>query len=322
MSLKNSIRYNPILRRIVTALMVNMEYPSVLGIDPTNACNLKCSFCGASKAKGSIGFMDMELFKKIIRESLSHGKRCMIILHNSGEPLLHKDICAMVEFVKVHRAARNVQFSTNGILLTEELARGLIKAGLDQITFSVDAYTPEEYRLLKGADLLNAVIENAKMLMRLKKESRSRYPVVSAKMVRRRGFEHTFKPFLKMWSGIADEALLTPYSNWGGAVGYNGTEEPPARRYACHFLWYYPVVNWDGRVFHCCASCEDAAVVGDLRNCSMADVWRSKKLEDIRQAHLESDFGRASACAKCSYWAESGCGMDAWFTMKQNRQRG
>jgi uncharacterized Fe-S cluster-containing radical SAM superfamily protein len=312
-SLKNKIRYNPFLRKIFTMFLINMEFPSVLGIDPTNVCNLRCTFCGAQRTKGKIGYMDFELFRKIIRESLNYGKRWMIILHNAGEPLLNKNICKMVEFIKQNKAARNVHFATNGVLLDEDLARDLINARLDQITFSIDAYTKEEYIQLKGEDSLEKVIHNAKMLMRLKRQMGTSLPLVSAKMTRRRGFQHTFSPFLKTWSGIVDEAILTPYSNWGGAVGYEGVEAIPLSRYACHFLWYYPVVNWDGKVFFCCATTEEAAVIGDLNCSTLREIWGGERLNKIRQAHLSGNLGTVPICAKCTYWAESKINLDPWL---------
>jgi radical SAM protein with 4Fe4S-binding SPASM domain len=309
-SAKNFIRYNRCLRPLVTLMMVDYQFPSVLGIDPTNICNLKCKICPASFDKSPRGMMARELFKRIINESLKYGKRWMIILHNFGEPLIHPQIAEMVRIIKEKKAAEIVQFATNGILATEEILNDLISAGLDAITFSIDAYSPEEYKELKGLDALEKVKANVRLLMDLKKKRQSVLPWVCAKMIRRRGFEHTFKPFLDEWRKIADEVALTPFSNWAGDITYQGTEPIRKKRYACHFLWYYPVINWQGDVFICCATFSPQAIIGNLEKESIHDIWTREKLRKIREAHLKKDFRQIPYCADCTYWSESNFNLD------------
>ena len=50
------------------------EFPVHLGIEPTNACNLNCVFCARHEAKyGEYGYMDFEVYKKIIDEGSKYG---------------------------------------------------------------------------------------------------------------------------------------------------------------------------------------------------------------------------------------------------------
>jgi radical SAM protein with 4Fe4S-binding SPASM domain len=259
------------------------------------------------------GTMELSLFEDIIEQCSMQKRLWMFILHNFGEPLLNPSIARMVSMAKERNIARSIQFATNGLLLTESKARDLIEAGLDGIVFSVDAYSGEEYKALKGKDMLDKVVENARTFIRVKKELKSSSPHVCAKMVRRKGYEHTFEPFLKMWSEIVDEAALTSFSNWGAMVGYDGSEEIPTQRYACHFLWYYPAINWDGRVFFCCAACDADAVIGDLRESSLSDIWHGERLAEVRRAHLEGRFDKIAPCSKCSYWSESRVNLDKWL---------
>ena len=320
-SLKNVIRYRPFLRRLVTRHMIDFDFPAVIGIDPTTRCDLNCSFCGPRRAGLPDGKFSLELYGRIIGESLRHGLRQMLILHNSGEPLLNPDIYEMIALAKREKAARVVQFSTNGLNLTRENAAKLIEAGLDGLVISVDAATRGDYAELKGRDCLEKVIENARGLMEEKRRRKSSTPWVSAKMVRRRGKEDTFPRFLEFWSGIVDEAALTPFSNWGGAVDYGGTEPIPRKRFACHFLWYYPAIQWDGTVYCCCAGTEPAAVIGNVNEKSLAEIWRDEPLARLRGFHLEREYDRADPCRDCSYWAESGVDLDRWLMKRERRAR-
>ncbi len=318
-SLKNTIRYTPFLRGLITRRIISLDFPAVLGIDPTTECNLDCRFCGPRRMNLPRGMFSLDLFHKVINESRRHGRRQMIILHNSGEPLLNKDIYEMIAIAKRSQAARVVQFSTNGLLLTESNAGKLVRSGLDGLVISVDAYSREDYADLKGKDCLDRVIENARGLMAVKRRLRSRTPYVSAKMVRRSGYEDTFQPFLDLWKGIVDEAALTPYSNWGGAVEYQGTETIPPRRFACHFLWYYPAVQWDGTVYCCCASTAPGAVIGNLYEKSLEEIWKDRPLARLRRCHLEGNYGEIEPCRDCTYWSESGVNLDRWLRGKEGK---
>lgn len=320
-SLKNVIRYRPFLRRLVTKRIIDFSFPAVIGIDPTTRCNLNCSFCGPHQSGLPDGLFPIELYHRVIEESLRHGRRQMLVLHNSGEPLLNPDIYEMIAVAKRSRAARVVQFSTNAVNLTRENSVKLIESGLDGLVISVDAATREDYAELKGRDCLEKVVENARGLMEEKRRLKSSTPWVSAKMVRRRGREDTFDRFLQFWGEIVDEAALTPFSNWGGQIAYAGTETVPRERFACHFLWYYPVIQWDGTVYCCCGSTAPAGVIGNLNEKPLAEIWRDEPLSRLRRLHLEKRYDRAGPCGECTYWSESRVNLDGWLRRRERKRK-
>ncbi len=321
-SLKNVIRSRPFLRRWVTAYMIDFEFPAVIGIDPTTRCNLRCSFCGPQRSDLPDGMLSLELFHRILEESLRHGRRQMLILHNSGEPLLNPDIFDMISAAKRRRAARVVQFATNGVNLTRERAVRLIESGLDGLVISVDAARREEYAELKGVDCWEQVVENARTLMEEKRRRKSPTPYVSAKMVRRKGREGSFREFLDFWRPIVDEAALTPFTNWGGRVADEGTEPVARERFACHFLWFYPAIQWDGTVYCCCACTDRSAVIGNVNEKPLARIWRDEPLAALRRLHLEKRYGEARPCRDCTYWSESGSNLDRWLQRRERPWRG
>lgn len=83
-----------------------------------------------------------------------------------GEPLTHPHICRMVE--KAHRAGAVVELITNGILLTEKIARRLIEGGLDRLWVSLDGATPESYADVRLGTMLPDVIANLRQLEELR----------------------------------------------------------------------------------------------------------------------------------------------------------
>ncbi|HNW94491.1 MAG TPA: radical SAM protein [bacterium] len=276
---KDRIRYNRWLRGAATAVMACRRFPAVLGIDPSGECNLRCDFCapavrraGDRPAGDGPRLLDYALFEQVIDESLRHGRRMMIIMHNWGEPLLHPRLAEMVRHIKTTRAALQVQFSTNGVLLTEDTARVLIEAGLDGLVISVDAADAATYAARKGSDRYQAVMENVRGFMRVRQTLQRSNPFVSAKMIRGLDAPAAEQSFLDQWQPLVDRALLTKPFDWGGAVPQVPVPAAARARYACHFLWYYPVINWDGSVNCCCASCHPAAKVGNVREMPLAKI--------------------------------------------------
>ncbi|MDH4227968.1 MAG: radical SAM protein, partial [Deltaproteobacteria bacterium] len=70
--------------------------PSELFIEPTSQCNLKCPMCPQSTGlTRKHGFMDMELFRKVIKDAAEIGIP-KVSLFMGGESLLHKNIADMV----------------------------------------------------------------------------------------------------------------------------------------------------------------------------------------------------------------------------------
>lgn len=312
-SLKFTIRYTPILRAIFTLILVDRKFPSVIGIDPTNICNLKCKFCPTWKMKWEKGYIELRLIKKIINEVKASGKKLwMVILHNFGEPTLHKELGEIVKIIKESKITRSIQFATNGVALNEKIARELIEAKLDGLTFSVDALTRDEYKEIKGVDALERVKQNAKLIKKIKQELKSKLPHVSAKLVKMTKNRKEWKTFLKEWKSLVDEVALTEYTNWGGNVEYEGVYKIPKKRYACQFLWYYPVIAWNGDVYICCATISQKAIIGNLYKNTLKEIWEGEKMKEIRKAHLQKRFNDIEPCKNCTYWAESKVNLD-WF---------
>ena len=118
-------------------------------IEPTNTCNLRCTFCFVTEGMTrEDGFMDFELFKKVIDESPGLEHLCM---HNWGEPLLHKDIFRMINYAKAAGIAW-VVMNTNGTLLTDKIIQRIVDSGLDIIRFSIDG-SAETFKKIRGVEL-------------------------------------------------------------------------------------------------------------------------------------------------------------------------
>jgi MoaA/NifB/PqqE/SkfB family radical SAM enzyme len=89
-----------------------------------------------------------------------------VVLHGIGEPTLNPRLPEIIAVVKARGAY--ALFNTNGLLLRRPLNQRLVESGLDEVRISVDAATPETYRLVRKADAFGRVIANVRALAEIR----------------------------------------------------------------------------------------------------------------------------------------------------------
>jgi radical SAM protein with 4Fe4S-binding SPASM domain len=147
--------------------------PYVISWNLTYRCNLACEHCyldaGGAPRVDTENFADRselgtEDCFKVIDEIATFAPECVTIL-TGGEPLLRRDILEIVR-----RAAERglwVVVGTNGVRITENLARRLAEAGARGLSLSLDALDPDRhdgFRKVRGA--WRNTVEGAEILNR------------------------------------------------------------------------------------------------------------------------------------------------------------
>ncbi|TMC05592.1 MAG: radical SAM protein, partial [Chloroflexi bacterium] len=116
--------------------------PREVYIEPTNRCNELCTTCPRTFfTREPEADLDLGRFVAILDQFPGVER---VVLHGVGEPLLARDLPAMVAEAN-HRGAR-VLFNTNALALHRRLAERLVAAGLDELRVSMDAADSRTYR--------------------------------------------------------------------------------------------------------------------------------------------------------------------------------
>src|SRR5438477_594766 len=71
-------------------------------LEVNSMCNRKCGYCPNVSAKRPLGYMDDEIFKKLIGELGTMDFDGRISYHFYGEPLLDKRLPGFIEYTKQH----------------------------------------------------------------------------------------------------------------------------------------------------------------------------------------------------------------------------
>ncbi len=149
------------------------SFPTVLIVDPTNACNLRCPLCatGSGKSDHAKGMMTQELFAKVVDALGPYLYE--LHLYNWGEPLLNRHLPDFIAYTKAQSPAR-VFVSTNLNTLSPEMAERLVSSGVDEITVAADGITEETYQKYRIGGSFEKVFANLKMLTEKRAERGTR----------------------------------------------------------------------------------------------------------------------------------------------------
>src|SRR5215211_6812758 len=147
--------------------------PYVVSWNLTYRCNLACEHCyldaGGTPLVDADAFADRselgteECFR-VIDEIAALAPECLTIL-TGGEPLLRRDILEIVR--RASERGLWVVVGTNGVSITENLARRLADAGARGLSLSLDALDPDRHdglRKVRGA--WQNTVEGAEILNR------------------------------------------------------------------------------------------------------------------------------------------------------------
>ena len=129
---------------------MHLPLPDELYIEVTNRCNSRCQTCVRTfETLEPPRDLSLREFRRLV-DQVPGLRRA--VLHGVGEPLLNRDLEAMIAHLKDRPQPPTVLFNSNAMLLTAERRDALLDAGLDEFRISTDAAHPELYARIRGVD--------------------------------------------------------------------------------------------------------------------------------------------------------------------------
>lgn len=116
-------------------------------VEITNRCQLNCQMGIRQAWEAKLGDMPLTFFSAILAQLRDLPTVTTLKFGGYGEPLLPPDFFAMVE--AAHRQGLRTVATTNGLLLMEDGAEGLLDSGLDSLDVSVDGVSLEGYEEIR-----------------------------------------------------------------------------------------------------------------------------------------------------------------------------
>jgi uncharacterized radical SAM superfamily protein len=274
--------------------------PLHVDIELTNICDLKCEMCERRLMKRPLGMMTKETFQTIIDECKDIGVDS-VKLSGWGESLLHKDLIEMIRYAK-ENSELILHFNTNANQMTDKISEGIVDAGLDKLTISLDGISKKTYEKVRRGGKFEKVRGNIDSLLDVKKQNKSFLPVVTLQIIRMSITEHEVDLFVDYWKDRVDYVSVT---NIGATtsdekiLSLSLREKKRVGFKPCEQLWQRFTIFWDGTVTVCCNDFDGYLAVGKVGVDSLIDLWRGEKLTNLRKRHKDLNFD-GLVCGKCA----------------------
>lgn len=327
--IKEQIKDKMYFRKKRLQARIPLPFPMVINIELTNKCTENCIWCPRDSMTRERGFMEFDVFKKIIDEIPRNQKLRRLYVHWMGEPLLHPEFLKFIEYAKSKDKAESIVIATNGFLLSKDVMKRMIELKIDELFVAIDAVDPGSYSEFKNTDHFNIVKDNIVGALALKREVRLRLPFIRVKFLET---DQNFRDkdlFRLQWRGIADSVFFEKdLSIWDGksekvnkyikSMGcylkhYGGL----AVRYPCDRLWYLMAVQWNGIVSPCVCDWNGENGIGDIRKQRIEEIWYSDILMSYRSHHINRTFEKVRLCSVCTRWGTRN--MGDWLTKHKRK---
>ncbi|MBD5545750.1 MAG: radical SAM protein [Lachnospiraceae bacterium] len=291
---------------------VPLSTPFVVFLDPCGACNFSCKFCPCNHSDFMSlerhKKMSMQMFEKVLDDLAEFSEQIKVInLYGFGEPLLHPQYIEMVKRIKERKLCREVRCTTNGFLLTPKLNQQLVSAGIDMVRISVEALTEQDYKEICGINIdLKKFISNIKNLYEVSRGTNTKVSVKTLNVAladdaAANQFYDIFEP-ISDYSYIQDTTqawsefdAYVPEGNYeAGNIGDMKDEDK-----ICSFALTNMAIHSNGSVGVCPQDWKFATEYGNVRDCSLKDLWNSNKLKGFRIAHLSGNRRKIPYCRDC-----------------------
>ena len=285
------------------ANLKKLDFPIQLDFELNSSCNLKCPMCPISaespKGKGKKTWFDFDFFKEIIDYASEKGTRS-IKLNYINEPLIRRDIIKFIKYAKSKKII-DIYFSTNGILLNDDLSKELILSGLTRIQISIDAVTQKTYDKVRPGGDLNKVINNLKRFLEIKNELKKTLPLVRVNFVKTPLNEFELDEFLKSWEGVVDmigiQEFIKPTKIQDKMISKKTLDK---KNFKCSFPYKQLVINNEKDILPCCTFWgEELAIQKIEKPEDLSIAWNSKKMKYLREKHFNGEYNDIIQCKNC-----------------------
>ena len=266
-----------------------LKFPKRIEIELVSDCNLRCIYCPRHYVNELKGYIDFNLYKKIINESLAHPET-VIVLHRRGESMLHPKFNKMLELVAGN--FKEVQMATNATLLNKDKYEAIVN-GLTFLSFSLDTpsnfdktripakYSKVESKILKFLDYNKGRVKTQASMVKTMDTT-----------------EEECAEFKQIWKDRVDRVRIYEEHSSDGSFG--SLKNPRQKRKSCVMPFYEMLIYDNGNVGRCNHDW-DSDGMGDVTKNSLKEVWMNTKYVDLREQHLTQKL-TDPVCSKCDSW--------------------
>lgn len=179
-----------------------------------------------------------------------------------------------------------------------------IQAGLSNIKFSVNAATPEIYKMVHGKDDFDAVKNNIKSLRNYITKNGIDLPIFIS-FVKNNINKDEVSALYSSFDNLVDNIYIFQCANQAGGMLelisndiVSERDLQPGSNIPCEMVFNRLHVTYEGYLNACCADVNGYLSAVDLHNTTLLEAWNSEILKDLRKQHLNHRLSH-NRCYNC-----------------------
>jgi len=317
---------------VATKLSALAPYPFKIEVEHTTICNKKCIFCEHSYWQEKAERLTFEQFKQVA-EQFPNLK--WINITGEGTGFLNPDFLKIIEYLRTRKIS--VNFVDEFDFIDEEKSRKLIELGVNCIWISMDGATKETYEKIKIGCNFEKAVSNIKMMLRLKKELGSPFPVLCFRFIVNKLNYQEMPKMVELVHSLGDlgegsrlefvgilsfkeieqyyipevpkeilEKTIETGRRLGVGVKFSHTSQSKLPSIENCAAWTEPYIMIGGYVLPCCAVLMSnkrdflrKQAFGNLFQKTFKEIWYSKRYKEFRKMVLRKKGKIPILCVGC-----------------------
>jgi sulfatase maturation enzyme AslB (radical SAM superfamily) len=269
--------------------------PRNIQLETVTVCNAKCPFCPQNEIKRDPPRMPDATWQKIVDDTRGLGITYRPFLTN--EPFVDKRQPEIVRYIKEHDPTARVEYNTNGELLTEELGRALLQAGVDIMRFSIDGLSRETYEPSRVGVSYDRVYERVTRFLEIWDREGYRDRIFTeVRMIEVPENRHEIAAYREFWGPRCTEVVITEMYQWP----WTGQKREDAVLKPCLKILDEMFFYSNGNATLCCWDVHERAVIGNVHEQAVLEIWRGYVARQLRALLDDGRRNLIHLCSRCN----------------------
>lgn len=291
--------------------------PRRVRLDICTLCQLNCPGCYMRKFGYNIGsgYMTYRQFAKFLRKNPFIK---VIELSHNGEMFLNPDLYRIIRLSARKGITLSADCGVNLNTVSNKVLKALVKYDFSSMTISIDGASQEVYSKYRQNGDFNKVIENIKKINEYKKKYDSRLPVLkwqyiilessdnvseikkAKEMAAELGLDISFE---KDWHGYVPKNVKQVEKETGLNYSHNPNlkSKTVSRWLPCLDLWYYPQINFDGRLMGCSHN-QEYSFCESVFDIGLEEALKSVRTTVSKKMLMGGGIDLRAPCYRCWYF--------------------
>ena len=298
------------------------DFPLMVVLSFVYVCNARCPNCPYNNSTIRDTYADAMIMPESVFQKIADEcgpRNAYIRISGGGEPMLHPQAVELICYAKEKGA--KVGLISNGSRFDKQNLTTLIESGVENIEFSVDAPDCETYAKVRPGLDWHKLNENVAMALSIRDELKADTRIIVS-VINQKGVDVVAAE--QYWQSRSDNVQVRKYLTWGYNKEMSADDMPylpPEQYIPCPWLFERMNIDSRGDVTLCGEDIAFSEQFANIMEESIAQIWRGKEFEALREKHLAGKGFEIPICSQCPDWQYRSWNYNYWKVVEDADQK-